>query len=193
MKTIEKLPKGYKGIATIDMHNDKKATVWVNVISLLVVLAMIVPMLFAVPIGNTYDFSEPVWLNIVKIALTAVLTILYLSLHELVHGAFMKIFGAKNVKLRFGGLYFCAECSDYFGKIPYIVMMFSPVVVFAVLFSAVCALVSSRWFWIFYLIQVINLSGVAGDIVVACRLLKAPKDILVLDKGAEKIIYAQKK
>lgn len=51
-------------------------------------------------------------------------------------------------------------------------------------------LVPYEWFWVVYLIQLINLSGAAGDLFVTVRFSKMPKDILVRDYGVGMTVYS---
>lgn len=45
------------------------------------------------------------------------------------------------------------------------------------------------WFWVVFIIQVINISGAAGDIYVACRLLSVRGEVLVKDSGTAMELY----
>lgn len=46
------------------------------------------------------------------------------------------------------------------------------------------------WFWIVFIIQVINISGAAGDIYVFIRLLNMRGPVLVKDAGTSMEIFA---
>ena len=104
-------------------------------------------------------------------------------LHELIHGIAMKICGTKKVSYGFTGIYAYAGSTDYYGKATYIFIALAPVAVFLILLTIVNFFVPLSWFWTIYLIQVVNVSGAAGDIYVTCKLLRMPKNILIKDAG----------
>ncbi|MCI2113311.1 MAG: DUF3267 domain-containing protein [Ruminococcus sp.] len=97
----------------------------------------------------------------------------------------------KKVKYGFTGLYAFAGCEEYFSKKPYIVIALAPIVVWGVVLAAVCCFVPESWFWVVYFIQIMNLSGAAGDLYVTCKFSKFPKDILIKDTGLEMKVYSE--
>ena len=52
------LPKNYKLAHTVDMQTNKKKSFLVNLIALLIGVALAVPMIFLVPIGNLFDMGD---------------------------------------------------------------------------------------------------------------------------------------
>lgn len=50
-------------------------------------------------------------------------------------------------------------------------------------------LVPYDWFWVVFIIQVINISGAAGDIYVFFRLLSIKGELLIKDDGTSMEIY----
>jgi hypothetical protein len=103
----------------------------------------------------------------------------------------MKLCGTKKVKYGFTGLYAFAGSDDYYYKKPYIAIALAPIVVWGVILGIVNALVPVEWFWVVYFIQLINLSGAAGDLYVTCRFAGLPKDILIRDYGVSMTVYAR--
>ena len=97
MKAISTLPQGYKNIYTLNLKKDK-----------------IVSMHFVVPIFSFFDMSEGLKKYLIRFITWFVLSILYLILHELVHGIAMKICGTKKVKYGYTGLYAFAGSDDYY-------------------------------------------------------------------------------
>lgn len=47
------------------------------------------------------------------------------------------------------------------------------------------------WFWVIYFIQIMNISGAAGDLYVTYRFSKLSKDILINDTGIAMTIYSK--
>lgn len=185
------LPVGYREIYSVNLQKDKKAALIVNIAALILMVIFVIIGILIVPISYTFDNDGSivtVWLK--TIAVLAGM-IVYFILHELVHGITMKHYGANKVKYGFTGLYAFAGCEEYFSKKPYIVIALAPIVVWGVVLAAICCFVPKSWFWVVYFIQIMNLSGAAGDLYVTCKFSKFPKDILIKDTGVEMKVYSK--
>lgn len=190
MKALQKLPKGYKENIFFDLQKDKKLFLLVNGLSLGIVLLMVVPMLFIIPITKTFDFSGSLWMALLKLGTMSVSAIAYLFLHELVHGVAMKICGTKKVSYSFKGVYAYAGSADYYSKGSYIFIALAPVALWGLVLLALSIFLPQSWFWVVYLIQLVNLSGAAGDFVVTVRFMSLPKDVLIRDEGVAMHVYS---
>lgn len=190
MKAVHSLPAHYREIYQVNLQKDKKAAVLVNGLALLIAAAMVIPMGFSVPIVTLFDGENGLRSYLIKVAVLVVSMIVYMVLHELVHGITMKTCGTKKVKYGFTGMYAFAGSEDYYDKSGYIAVALAPIVVFAVVFTAACLLVPRDWFWVAYLLQVCNISGAAGDLFVTVRFAKMPADILVKDIGVGMTVYS---
>ena len=73
---------------------------------------------------------------------------------------------------------------------PYAVIALSPVVIWGTVFALVCALCPGL-FWPFAILQIINLSGAAGDFYVSWLLGRMPEDVLIRDDGVSMAFYAR--
>lgn len=190
MKAVHVLPKGYREIYAIDLQTDKKMALIVNLIAMAIALVLVVPMLFVVPIAGLFDMTEGQGAYMIRFAALIGLMLVYMVLHEFVHGITMKLYGTKKVKYGFTGMYAFAGSDDYYSKGAYIVIALAPVVLWGAVIAVVNPFVSEKWFWVVYLLQVINLSGAAGDFFVSVRFCRMPKDILVKDYGVGMTVYA---
>lgn len=193
MRSVSTLPEGYREYYSIDLQKDKKAAIAVNVIALIIAAIMVVPMCFAVPISPLFDMSDGIGIYFLRLAALILLIVLYMLLHELVHGAAMKLCGTKRVKYGFTGMYAFAGSEDYYGKGAYIFIALAPIVLLGAAIAVVNFLIptSSPWFWIVYFIQVNNVSGAAGDLFVTFRFARFPSDILVRDHGVGMCVYSR--
>ena len=117
---------------------------------------------------------------------------LYLVLHDLVHGIAMKLCGTRRVHYGFTGMYAFAGSDDYYDKSGYIMIALAPIVVWGVVLAVLNLLVPTAWFWVVYLIQISNLSGAAGDLYVTVKFSRLPRDILVRDSGVAMTVYARR-
>ena len=152
---------------------------------------MVVFMHFYVPVFTFFNAENGIILFWVKSLFLLAMIIAYMFLHELIHGIAMKICGTKKVSYGFTGIYAYAGSADYYGKATYIFIALAPVAVFLILLTIVNFFVPLSWFWTIYLIQVVNVSGAAGDIYVTCKLLRMPKNILIKDAGISMMVYIQ--
>lgn len=189
--SFSQLPDGFKNIYTLNLQKDKKTALIVNVISLLIFVAFAVLGAYFVYVNKMTLFSaDNLAYVLLKLGVVLGGTIIYLVLHEAVHGVVMKYYGAKKIKYGFTGLYAFAGCDDYFKRKPYIVIALAPIVFWGIVLAVVCFFVPQDWFWVVYFIQLANLSGAAGDIYVSYKFLRLPNDILIRDTGIEMTVYS---
>jgi hypothetical protein len=192
MKAVEALPEGYRGIYSVDLQKNKKLAFWVNALSLLIAALLAIPMHFVVPISTFFSMEDGIGSYFIRIVAVAVLMVLYIVLHELVHGVAMKMCGTKKVKYGFTGLYAFAGSNDFYGKKSYIFIALAPVVLWGIVLAVVNPFVPIEWFWVVYWIQISNLSGAAGDFFVTAKFSKMPDDILVRDHGVGMKVFSKK-
>ena len=191
MKAVEKLPEGYREIYSIDLQKNKKMSVLVNLLAAVIAVALVVPMCVVVPISSLFSMENGLRDYTLRFASILVLMVVYMVLHELIHGAAMKMCGTKRVKYGFTGLYAFAGSADYYDKKSYIFIALAPVVLWGVVLAVVNCFVPYEWFWVVYMIQVINLSGAAGDLFVTVKFSRLPSDILVQDYGVGMKVYSK--
>ena len=192
MKAFGSLPEGYEEIYSVNLQKNKKISLFVNLLAFVIALLLIVPMHFVVPIFTLFNLENGMADYFLRFVSLMVLSILYMVLHELVHGIAMKLCGTKKVKYGFTGLYAFAGSQDYYDKKSYVFIALAPVVLWGVVLAVINPLVPVEWFWIVYLIQVSNLSGAAGDLFVTVKFSRMPKDILVQDYGLGMTVFSKK-
>lgn len=191
MKAVNKLPDGYKEIYSLDLQKNKKLSLLVNSLSLVIGVVMAVPMHFVVPVSTLFNMEEGLGEYIIRFATLLVLLVLYMILHEAVHGISMKLCGTRKIKYGFTGLYAFAGSEDYYGKKPYIFIALAPVVLWGAVLAIVNFFVPESWFWVVYILQIGNISGAAGDFFVTAKFSRLPADILVKDYGVGMQVYSR--
>ena len=192
MKAVENLPEGYGEIYAIDLQKDKRMALLVNLLAAVIAVFLAVPMHFAVPIFSLFSMEHGMQNYMLRFGALLVLMILYMVLHEIVHGIAMKICGTKKVKYGFTGMYAFAGSKDYYDKKSYIFIALAPVVFWGIVLAAINPFVPVEWFWVVYLIQIFNLSGAAGDLFVTIRFSCLPSDILIRDYGVGMTVLSKK-
>ena len=189
MKAIGVLPEDYGEIYSLNLQKDKRAAIIVNLLAFAIAAVMAVSMNFFVPVTSFFDMSGGIVRYFLRLAALIVLMVLYMVLHELVHGIAMKLCGTKRVKYGFTGLYAFAGSEDYYDKKSYIFIALAPIVLWGTVLAAVNFFVPTEWFWIVYMIQLINISGAAGDLFAAVKFSRMPKNILIQDSGVSMRVF----
>ena len=190
MRSFSKLPDGFVEIYSIDLKKNKKAALLVNALAIIIGVALAIIGHFIVPITTLFSMDSGITMYMLRYLVLAISLILYIILHELVHGIAMKICGTKKVKYGFTGLYAFAGSNDYYDKISYIFIALAPIVVWGIILAVINIFVPTEWFWIVYFIQLSNLSGAAGDLYVTVKFSKMPRDILIFDYGVGMKVFS---
>lgn len=194
MKAVSQLPENYIEYFSVDLQKNKKLAFLINGLALIIAFAMAYFMFFFVPFSTIYpsDADIPYIIRSLKVKGIAliVLMVLYMVLHELVHGIAMKICGSSKVRYGFTGIYAFAGSDDYYNKKAYIFIALAPVVIWGAVLAATSYLVPPDWFWVIYFVQIINISGAAGDFYVTAKFASFPEDILVKDIGVSMTVYS---
>ena len=191
MKATDILPEGYSEICTVNLQEDKKTSLLVNLSAVIIAVLLAVPALFAVPVSYMFSMEKGIIDYMLRFVSLMVLIFVYLILHELVHGVAMKICGTKKVKYGFTGLYAFAGSEDFYDKKAYIFIALAPVVFWGIVIAIINPFVPLEWFWVVYFLQIINLSGAAGDLYVTIKFFRLPSDILVKDIGIMMTVYSK--
>lgn len=188
MKSTRSLPDGYSEVLSIDMSENRRSFITVNVISLVIAVAMLVPfMIYLVTNIASADYKT----LLIDAALIIAGSVVYTVLHELTHALFIIFFGCKRPSFGFKGFFAYTRADFYFSKFAYTVIALAPVVILGIILGVLTAVLRDSLFPVFYLISVINLSGAAGDFYVIARILPLPRDILVYDTGTAMRVYSQ--
>jgi hypothetical protein len=190
MKSYQVLPESYEKILKIDLKNDKKLYVLINIFAILIAFLMTIIISGFIPLSSIYD--NKLWLLFIRLGVLILGMALYLILHELTHGIVMKLFGTKKIKYGFTGNFAYAGSDDYYAKIPYIIIALAPVILWGIVLLLLCFTVPYNWLWIVCLIQTINISGAGGDFYVTFKFIRLPKDILIRDFGTSMTVYSKK-
>lgn len=191
MKVAEALPEGYRDYYSIDLQKDKKMSLLVNLLAVVIAVLLLVPMHFLVPISSLFVMNEGLGNYVIRFITLIVLMTAYIPLHEITHGLAMKICGTKKVKYGFTGLYAFAGSNDYYNKKAYIFIALAPIVLWGLVIAIINPFVPLEWFWVVYSLQIINLSGAAGDLFVTIKFLGFPKDILIRDYGVGMTVFSK--
>ena len=187
----ETLPEGYAESEKVDLVRNKKQMLLVNGLALALAVCMALLGMLIAPEGHTafFDLKNHAWATAFKCLITVAGLIVYLIGHEAVHGVFMWHYShvKPNFGLSFTYAYAGSEC--YFGKKAYLMIALAPLVLWGFALFIAALLVPAGWFWAVWAIQLMNVSGAAGDLFVFTHMLRKPETILVQDTGTAMTVY----
>ena len=188
IKDLEGL--GYKECTKIDLVKNKKEALLVNIygIIIMVVMAVFIPLLI---MGGIIEFNLETTFPIFFIVLLISL-ILYIPLHEIVHGTVLKKY--TDEKLSFGWKLVYAYCGSKEAVVDrkeYYAVALAPLLVFSVVFISLMVLNPSLSL-VWYVMEIMNVSGSVGDIYVSIKLRKEKsRDILITDSGTDMSFWSR--
>lgn len=189
------LPENYRETYKVDIKNDKKLALKLNLASIPIFFIMFIIGILVVPVSVILDdFLSPDYTFFIKMLVLIAGICIYMVLHELVHGIFMKTYSHQKVhyKVRLP-LYACAGNEAYYNKKHYIIIALAPVVIWGIVLAVVSFIVPQGWFWIVWFIEISNIGGATGDFYVTAKFSKMHSDILIQDVGDIMRVYAQEK
>ena len=188
IKDLEGL--GYKECTRIDLVKNKKEALLVNIygIIIMVVMAVFIPLLI---MGGIIEFNLETTFPLFFIVLLISL-ILYIPLHEIVHGTVLKKY--TDEKLSFGWKLVYAYCGSKEAVVDrkeYYAVALAPLLVFSVVFISLMVLNPSLSL-VWYVMEIMNVSGSVGDIYVSIKLRKEKsRDILITDSGTDMSFWSR--
>ena len=188
IKDLEGL--GYKECTKIDLVKNKKEALLVNIygIIIMVVMAVFIPLLI---MGGIIEFNLETTFPLSFIVLLISL-ILYIPLHEIVHGIVLKKY--TDEKLSFGWKLVYAYCGSKEAVVDrkeYYAVALAPLLVFSVVFISLMVLNPSLSL-VWYVMEIMNVSGSVGDIYVSIKLRKEKsRDILITDSGTDMSFWSR--
>ena len=184
MQAIKTLPENYRELCSIDLEKNKKQYALVNVLSVVLAVIALVPVALLAPEGAEFVSGLPGLLLLVAGMFA------YVLLHEAVHGVCFWAFSKQKPHFGWRSVYAYAASDCWYRKGPYLVIALAPVVLWGVVLALLAALLPVEWYWTVQLIQLMNISGAAGDLYVTWLFLRMPKDILVQDAGVSMKVYS---
>jgi len=185
---ILELPEGYAEIKRINLQKDRKLAILVNVMALVIAILMVVLGFVIKPMPAPFEII--IEFKFIHIFGWLAAMFAYIICHELIHGVFIRKYSGKKAKYGFTGLYAYAGSDAYFNKSQYLVIALAPVIIFGIIFLTL-NIVLPQWFWFIYLLQLINISGAAGDFYITYLIRKAPADVLTSDEGFTMIFFSR--
>lgn len=180
------LPEGYREIFRVDLQQNRRQNVIVSVWSVALLLLALIPIWLARPQAATFGDS----FGLPQVITMLVGMIVYVLLHEAVHGVLFWWMSRQRPSFGFTLQYAYAGSDAYYRRGPYLVIALAPVVLWGAVLAILSAVAPPAWYWTVQIIQLINISGAAGDLYVTWKFSRMPADLLVQDAGIRMVAYA---
>lgn len=185
------LPGGYVLFKTVNLQTQRRLALGINAAALGIAGIMIAAAVFFIPFHRFISFSQPRSSDALRLLLLVPAIGVYVVTHELIHGLFMRRYAGVKPKYGFSGLYAYAGSPAFFDRKSYLKIALAPVVIWFFLLLIADLLLPDTLFWFAYILQILNISGAAGDFYIAWISRTMPADVLIRDWGYEMEFYCR--
>lgn len=192
MKSFTEIPEGYVQSDYVNLYANRSLYRSINLLSLLIGLALFLLGWRWRGLDALQDLLRKsladyyLWM-----ALLLVLMLVYLTLHELTHGFFIRRFSGLRPHYGKKGLLLFVGSGAYFCRKHYLMIALAPVVLWGIVFGILSAFLQGKWFWLVYGLQIANFGGAAGDAYMTYKALRGEKVALYQDSGVSVAIYTK--
>lgn len=184
---MNRLPAGYRWIETLDFVRNRKQLRIVMALSLGLIAIMLALGLILRPISVSWRFMTghlwtfPLWLA---------MQLAYIPLHEIVHGACMRLFSREKVRYGVQLCYAYAGSDAYFSVLQHNLIALAPLIFWGIALVILERALPEGWFWTLFSVQIANVSGSAGDLYCVFRTLRYPRGARIQDTGVRMRVFA---
>lgn len=180
---VNELPDSYVEKGVIDLKKDKKISLYIQLIFILIAGVMVgLAFIFQFPIKNNLETAQ-------KVILTIGLVFLYMIIHELTHGVFIKFYSKINPKYYFRFPYLATGSNSYFNKKCFIIITLAPVIIWGIISIILIQVLPEQYFLSLYVVIGLNFAGAAGDYVQVYTFSKLPPQALLQDDGKQTRVF----
>lgn len=177
------LPAGYQAKRTFDMAKDKQLNMVIQ-FSFLFITGFLIG--FALWIGLPLSTDLNPFLSFL---VTVLLVLIYMSLHELTHTLFIKIFSGSLPSFRIRFLFLSVGSEAVFKRSEFIVIALAPVLLWGALLIILLFVIPERFFLSIFALVIVNFAGSGGDYVQAYIAFNSPAHTLFQDNGKETTLF----
>ena len=193
MKNTNELPEGYKEFYKIDLQNDKKTNVFIQVAGVLIMLLMGTIGSIFIPLTKFLDYHDGLKYGFIKLAIIAVGALLCILISLLLQSIFIGWFIKTKIQYGYTGTYAYAKGDAYFNKKSYTIISLAPMIIIGIVLLIFNFIVGTAYFWWVYFFHIVNIAAPFDRMYVVYKLSKFPKDILIKDDGASMTVYSRSK
>ncbi len=187
-------PQNARLVYSLNLLENRRAFWWLQIVS--VASLLIFGPLFAwwtVVVRPDWlgTFSKGIVVKAGGVVWVVFIFVVFICLHELIHGAFFWIFTGRQPKLGLrGGYAFAAAPGWFFPRRQYLLVALAPLVLLSLLGMALVATVPLAGVTGILLAMVLNASGAVGDLWIVYRVMRERGAVVVEDLGDGLKIYS---
>ena len=182
--STQMLPDGYVQSGEINLKKDKRLAMILNIGAFIIFIPMfyLLSRFIALVRPDITNFS--VTITIGKVLGALGLTVVVLSIHEIIHGLFFWIFSHGRPVFALRLPYASAGAPTWFFPKPqYAITALGPVIIIGAVGLLLLLLAPISWMLMIVLLVALNTSGAIGDVFVFFRLLKCSPTSFANDTG----------
>jgi hypothetical protein len=184
------LPEGYVLSGEINLKKNKKLAITLNIAAFIVFVLTFFLLSSTAALIRPDLINTSGTINLVGLAVGIGLTVILMTIHELIHGFFFWVFTRSKPVFAIRLFYAYAGAPDWY--IPtrqFMVVALAPLVVIAAVGLLLILLVPISWIMFIIFFVALNTGGAMGDILVFTRLFKLSPTSLANDTGDVMTFY----
>ncbi|WP_380166288.1 DUF3267 domain-containing protein [Jannaschia sp. R86511] len=175
-------PPGLLAHRTTDLKHGRSAVAVQVVFAVVAAAAVGLALTSDLPLAGGWG-AVTTWL--VTLALCGV----YMVLHELTHGAALRLLSDSGASFSVRFPYLSTGSDACLTKARFVAVALAPMVVCGAVLLVALLTVPAAWFLTLYVLTALNLAGSAGDLVQVATVARIPAGALVRDDGSETTVY----
>ena len=184
------LPEGYVQSGEINLKKNKRLAITLNIVALFVgVLSFFLLSSFAASVRpSLMNTSSTITAGVVAVLLVG--AVLFMTIHELIHGFFFWMFTRSRPVFAIRLFYAYAGAPDWY--IPtrqFMIVALGPLVIIGAVGMLLMLLVPESWVFLIVIMVALNTGGSTGDLFVFTRLFKLSPTSLANDTGDVMTFY----
>ncbi|WP_411733783.1 DUF3267 domain-containing protein [Paeniglutamicibacter sp.] len=180
--TIE-LPSSYQQHTTVDLKKDRKLTVAVQGIFVLVVLlAAVAALLLDLPPATS-------WPHLVTIPVTLAVCLVYMAVHEVTHGVALQLLTKMKPSYAVRFPFLTTGNHAFLTRRSAVIVALAPAAIWGIVLVVALFTLPSDYLLSAYILLTLNFAGSAGDFVEVYVVSRQQQDALVKDDGNQIHVY----
>jgi len=178
------LPEGYVQSGEINLKNNKRLAITLNIIALFVAVLSFILLFSIAPLLRPSLMITSGTITGSGMAILVGLVLMLFTIHELIHGFFFWVFTRSRPVFALRLFYAYAAAPDWY--IPtrqYMIIGLGPLVIIGAVGMLLMLLVPVSWVLSIAIIVALNTGGSAGDLLIITRIFRLSSTSLANDTG----------
>ena len=177
------LPAGYRLHRSVDLKRDRRQFTAIQVVAVLIVGAMVGPVLLLdlLPAGG--------WSTWVTIFVTVAACLVYGAVHELTHGAVLRLLCDERPTVAVRFPYLITGSTAYLGRRSFAAVALAPSVVWGLVLVVLLVVVPPQLVLTVFVVTVLNFAGSSGDYIQTYSTARLPPEALIQDDGTTTTVF----